>query len=99
MTSFAVYRLRPDVVHRSVDDEHFLLSADSGFHVVSDPVGAFVLDLIQDDPGRPLDEVIMAVRREFEATEADDVGSDVQTFLDQLVSRNVLETDVLEGDL
>jgi hypothetical protein len=98
MIRAAVYRLRPDVVHRSLDDEHFMLSADSAFHVVSDPVGAFVLDLLRGHPGRSLDDIVSAVRHEFNAGEADDVEADVRTFLDSLVSRNVLEAIVREEE-
>jgi hypothetical protein len=91
-----IYRLRADVVHRSLDVEHFMLSADSAFHVVSDPVGAFVLDLLRDHPGRSLDEIVQSVRRDFEAGAGDDVETDVRTFLDSLVSRNILEAIVRE---
>jgi len=93
-----VYRLRPDVVHRSLDDEHFMLSADSAFHVVSDPVGAFVLDLLREHPGRSADEIVRAVRDEFAADPEHDVEDDVGAFLDSLVSRDVLEAVVLEGE-
>ena len=75
-----------------------MLSADSAFHVVSDPVGAFVLDLLGEHRGRSADEIVLAVRQEFDADEAHDVEDDVRTFLDSLVSRNILEAVVLEGE-
>lgn len=87
-----VYRLRTDVVHRSLDDEHYLLSADSAFHTVSDPVGAFVLASIQGGGGLSLDALVAAVCREFDASETE-VRRDVSSFLQALVAGNVLERD------
>jgi len=92
-----IYRIRTDVVHRSLGDEHYLLSADGAFHSVSDPVGAFVLDLLEDPPGLSLDAIVRAVRLAFEVGEAD-VESDVRTFLESLVVREVLERFAGEGE-
>lgn len=90
-----IYRIRPDVVHRSLDGEHFLLSADNALHTVSDPVGAFVLDLLRSHPGRAREEIVAAVREAFDAGTAD-VETDVAAFLDLLVSRDVLEASARE---
>lgn len=98
MIGARVYRIRPDVVHRALDDEHYLLSADNAFHTVSDPVGAFVLDLLSGGPGRTLPEIVESVRREFD-TGPVDVEADVRTFLESLVARSVIEAIAPEGEV
>ncbi len=90
-----LFRFRKDVVYRSLDEQHFLLSADSAFHTVSDPVGGFILGYLKDAPPRSLDEIVTAVGKEFDTKDLD-VPSDVGTFLDDLLSREVLERIVLE---
>jgi hypothetical protein len=97
MVHLSLFRIRPDVVYRSLDDEHYLLSGDGAFHTVSDAVGGFVLEFLRDAPPRSLAEIVAAVRQEFDADEAD-VESDVKTFLDDLLSRNVLEIIAREDD-
>jgi hypothetical protein len=90
------YRLRPDVVHRSLGDEHYLLSADSAFHTVDDPVGALLLARMADGRRHSRDALARAVLGRFDGPESV-VMSDVSAFLDTLVDRNVLLRDPPEG--
>jgi acyl-CoA reductase-like NAD-dependent aldehyde dehydrogenase len=90
LTAGSRVRVRGDVAWREVDGEFYLLSADSAFHAVTDPVGAFVLERLTRAPLQDVDALVAAVRAGFEAGAAD-VAADVAAFLRDLLDKAVLE--------
>jgi hypothetical protein len=84
------YRIRPDVVHRQWQGEHYFLTPDGRFHSVTDPSGAFVLSLLSRR-GRTIPSMTRAILERFEATSETEVQHDLQDFLETLCRREVLE--------
>jgi len=84
------YRFRPDIAYREVGGEFYFLSADSMFHSVTDPVGAFVLQLLEKDKTVTMVEVVEAVVASFEVDE-ESAKQDMTSFVDELVRKGVLE--------
>ena len=83
-------RLRADVACRSVGGEFYALTADNAFHAVTDPVGAFVLGLVEARPGVTIEELADEVERGFDTAGAD-VRLDLRTFVRQLLEKGLLE--------
>ncbi len=81
-------RLRPDVACREVDGEFYLLTADNVFHSVTDPVGAFVLGLLDSVEDRSRDEIIDRVREEFDGI-GDSMPAEIAAFLADLIERGI----------
>ena len=75
---------------RLVGGEFYALTADNAFHSVTDPVGAFVLGLVETRPGVTLEELADEVERGFDTAGAD-VRLDLRTFVRQLLEKGLLE--------
>jgi hypothetical protein len=88
LTAKSRVRLRPDVACREVDGEFYLLTADSVFHSVTDPVGAFVLGLLDSAEGRSRDEIVDRVREAFEGT-GEGMPAEIAAFLADLIDRGI----------
>jgi hypothetical protein len=84
-------RFRADLASREIDGEFYVLTADSTFHSVTDPVGAFVLERVGTSGGGiTVRRLVSAVEEEFDS-EGRDVPADIVGFVAELVDKGILD--------
>ena len=83
-------RFRADVACRAVGGEFYALTADNAFHAVTDPVGAFVLGVVEARPGVTIEQLANDVEQGFD-TQGANVRMDLRAFVRQLLEKGLLE--------
>lgn len=83
-------RLRPAarVLHRRVGADSVLLDVASGRYFELNPTGTRIWELLAQGPTRT--ELVAALEAEFE-TEAGELAADVESLLEELLRRGLLE--------
>ena len=89
------FRVAPDIRYRVIDDEAVVVRQQEGDVLVLNQVAARVLQLVGE--GLSPDQIGDRVAGEYEAPEAT-IRNDVETFLAELESLNVLERLPATGD-
>ena len=87
------YRIHPDVAWRQVDGIVFLLTSDSRYHQIADPVGVSAWQAIAAAPrgtGADRDDLTAKICTEFEVGR-DVARGDLGEFLDKLVRAQAAE--------
>ena len=92
LQSNKAYRFRSDIAYREVDGEYYFLSADSMFHSVSDPVGAFILGLLEKDKNVTIGGLTKAIATSFEV-DKESAKQDLSAFVEELVRKRILEVN------
>lgn len=83
-------RITPDTLHNSLGGETVVMNLVSGEAFSLDAVGQRIWELIQEHGDR--DAVVEELMDQFAAS-AEEIGADVDSFLDNLTSRGLLEVD------
>lgn len=84
----------PAVASEIIDGEAIIMSLDSGSYYSSSGVGAAIWSLILER--RTLNDIKTAIRGAYEA-KAEIVESDLQSFLDSLLSENLVRAEPVDS--
>lgn len=81
-------RITPDTLHNSLGGETVVMNPVSGEAFALDAVGQRIWELIQEYGDR--DAIVEELMDQFSAS-ADEIGEDVDSFLENLTSRGLVE--------
>jgi hypothetical protein len=82
------WQISPSILHSKIDDEVILMSIEADSYFGLDPVASRIWELLEEP--KDMDELVALLTEEYEVDDAT-CRVDVQTLLDDLVGRGLVE--------